>query len=294
MNEALQALTQINLDDLINAFGWQHQRLLARAVRAVFHRTGEDFARQMLAFDSDIASRGLEEAACRAERLYVRDVRLYGVDCLPDEPAIYLANHPGMTDTLALMVALAVPDLRIIALDRPFLLSLPNLNRHLFFLGDSPSQRVSLVRRVHRHLQAGGSILTFPAGHTEPDPDTQTGARASLESWTESAGVFLRFSPQIPIVPVCIRNVNWDVAIRSPLARLRRAALDQHLLSSALQLLANISLHVRPVDVKIQIGRPIRASDLGSTDRSVIHSAVLAAMRSLIATPPQGQGLSIL
>ncbi len=294
MNEALQALTQINLDDLINAFGWQHQRLLALLVRRVFYKTGEDFARQMLAFDADIASRGLEEAACRAERLYVRDVRLYGAGRLPDEPAIYLANHPGMTDTLALMAALAVPDLRIIALERPFLLSLPNLSRHLFFLGDSPQQRASLVRRAHRHLQAGGSILTFPAGQTEPDPDTQTGALASLDSWTESAGVFARFSPQTPIVPVCIRNVNWDVAIRAPLARLRRAALDQHLLSSAFQLLVNVSLQLRPVTVTIQVGRPISAGELGSTDMAVIHRAVLASMRSLMAARPQGGGTSIL
>ncbi len=294
MNDALQALTQINLDDLINAFGWQHQPFLARLVRRVFYKTGEDFARQMLVFDSDIASRGLEEAACRAERLYVRDVRLYGADRLPDEPAIYLANHPGMTDTLALMAALAVPDLRIIALDRPFLLSLPNLSHHLFFLGDSPQERASLVRRVHRHLQAGGSILTFPAGHTEPDPDTQTGALASLDSWTESAGVFVRFSPQTPIVPVCIRNVNWDVAIRTPLARLRRAALDQHLLSSALQLLANVSLQLRPVSVTIQVGTPISAGELGSTDMAVIHRAVLASMRSLMAACPPGGGISIL
>ncbi len=294
MNAALQALAQINLDDLINAFGWQHQRLLAPLVRRVFYKTGEDFARQMLAFDLDITSRGLEEAACRTEQLYVRDVRLYGADFLPDEPAIYLANHPGMTDTLALMAALAVPDLRVIALDRPFLLSLPNLSRHLFFLGDSPQQRASLVRRVHRHLQAGGSILTFPAGHTEPDPDTQTGALASLDSWTDSAGVFVRFSPETPVVPVCIRNVNWDVAIRTPLARLRRAALDQHLLSSALQLLANVSLHMRPVTVTIQVGRPIRAAELGTTDMAVIHRALLASMRALMTARPNGEGISLL
>ncbi len=290
---ALAALTQINLDDLVNAFGWQDRRLLAALVRSLFFKSGQDFAQQMLDFDAAIGSRGLAEAACMTEQLYARDVILHGADCIPDEPAIYLANHPGMTDTLAVMATLAVPDLRVIALDRPFILSLPNLTHHLFFVNDEPHERVALIRRVHRHLQSGGSILTFPAGHTEPDPETQTGAAESLQEWADSIGVFVRLSPHIPIVPVCIRNVNWDKAIQHPITRLRREPLDQHLLASALQLLANVSLRMRLVDVKIQVGAPIRASELGTTDTRVIHRAVLAAMSSLIERPPVGKGISI-
>ncbi len=293
MADPLAALTQINLDDLVNAFGWQNRRLLAALVRSLFFKSGQDFARQMLDFDSAIGSRGLAEAACMTEQLYARDVRLYRADCIPDEPAIYLANHPGMTDTLALLAALAVPDLRVIARDRPFLHSLPNLTQHLFFVKDEPHERMALVRQVHRHLQSGGSILTFPAGHTEPDPDTQTGAAESLQDWTDSVGVFVRLAPDTPIVPVCIRNVNWDKAIQHPITRLRREPLDQHLLGSAIQMLANVSLRMRPVDVKIQIGAPIRASELGSTDTRVIHRSVLAAINSLIQNPPRGEGISI-
>ncbi len=293
MADALEALTQINLDDLVNAFGWQHQRWLRRLVRMLFFKTAQDFAQQMLDFDAAIGSRGLAEAACMTEQLYVRDVRLYGADCIPDEPAIFVANHPGVTDTLALMAVLAVPDLRIIALDRPFLLSLPNIYHHLFFVTEQPEERVALVRRVHRHLQAGGSILTFPAGEQEPDPETQAGAAESLSSWTDSVGVFVRLSPATPIVPVCVSGVNWDKLIQHPITHLRRTPLDQHLLASALQLLANVSLHVRPVDVKVQVGAPIRASDLGSTDTAAIHRAVLASMKSLIQTSPRGEGTSI-
>ncbi len=293
MPDSLHVLTQINLDDLVSAFGWQHQPLLARLVHTIFFKTAQDFARQMLGFDTAIGSRGLAEAACINEQLYVRDLRLHGADLIPDEPAIFVANHPGMTDTLALMAALAVPDLRIIALDRPFLLSLPNVYQHLFFVTEQPAQRVALVRRVHRHLQSGGSILTFPAGEQEPDPETQTGAADSLASWTDSAGVFVRLSPKTPIVPVCVSGVNWDKAIQHPITRVRREPLDQHLLASALQLLANVSLHVRPVDVKIQVGAPIRARDLGSTDIAVIHRAVLSEMKALIETTPRGEGISI-
>ncbi|MGE5072124.1 MAG: 1-acyl-sn-glycerol-3-phosphate acyltransferase [Anaerolineae bacterium] len=291
---ALDALTAINLDDLVNAFGWQGEPVLARLLRAVFGKAARDFARQMLDFDRLIATRGLPEAACITGRLYVRDVRLYGADCLPDGPAIFLANHPGLTDTLALFTALARPDLRVIALDRPFLLSLPNLSRQLLFVTDDPAERVTLVRRVHRHLRSGGSILTFPAGHTEPDPAVHSGAIDSLQSWTDSAGVFVRFAPETPIVPVCIRAVTWGQAARFPLVSMRRSLDDRQLLASALQLLANVVLHARPVTVQVQVGEPIYARQLGSTDTSVVHQAVLRGMKTLLAIKPAGSGISAL
>src|SRR5512142_81902 len=192
MADALDILTEINLDDLVNAFGLQRQVSLARLVRRVFVRPARDFAGQMLAFDANVGARGIAEAACLAERLYVRDVRIFGAEQLPDGPCIFLSNHPGMTDTLALLAAVGRPDLKAIALDRPFLMSLPNLTHHLFFLSDDPQQRVALVRHVGRHLQSGGSLITFPAGHTEPDPETYPGAIASLQSWTDSVGLFAR------------------------------------------------------------------------------------------------------
>lgn len=291
---ALHNLTQINLDDLVNAFGWKDQPLLARMVRLLFFRTAREFAIQMLAFDSAIGSRGLAEAACLTERLYVRDVRLFGAECLPDGPSLMLSNHPGVTDTLALFAALARPDLKVIALDRPFLLSLPNLSQHLYFVTDQPHERASLVRRVYRHLQAGGSILTFPSGHNEPDPVNYPGAVESLQSWTDSVGVFVRLAPQTAVVPVCIRGVTWDRTVNHPLARRRRMLDDRMLLSTAFQLVANVALHMRPVTVKIQIGAPIYARDLGTTDTQVLHGAVLDSMKSLIETTPQGDGVGVL
>jgi 1-acyl-sn-glycerol-3-phosphate acyltransferase len=294
VSNALESLTQINLDDLVNAFGWQDSPLLSRLVRRVFLRPARDFAGQMLDFDHAIGTRGLAEAACLSERLYVRDVRVFGADSLPSGPCLFLANHPGMTDTLALFAALARPDLRVIALNRPFLLSLPNLSQQLYYVTDSTQERVSLVRRVHRHLRSGGSVLTFPAGHTEPDPDTYPGALTSLQSWMDSVGVFVRLAPEIAVVPVCVRGVSWDWAAHHPLTRLRRTVDDQQLLASAMQLLSNVVLHTRPVTVRIQIGDPIYARDLGSTDTAVIHRAVLGSMMSMIEHAPIDGGESAL
>jgi hypothetical protein len=294
MPSPLEALTQINLDDLLSAFGIQGRPALARAVRSFFGGAAGKFARQIVDFDTAICEAGLVRASRRTERLYVRDVRLFGADRLPAGPLLALSNHPGMTDTLALFCALRREDLKVIALNRPFLLSLPNISERLFYVTDDPAARMALVRQVSTHLRAGGAALTFPAGHTEPDPDMFPGALDSLQTWTDSVGVFLRLAPETAVVPVCVRSVFWRAAAYHPLTRLRRTPDDRQLLASALQLLAHVVFNLRPVTVRVQVGNAITARALGSTDTRAIHRAVLAEMARLIQTAPEGEGISAL
>jgi putative hemolysin len=309
MTSPIETLTQINLDDLISALGIQNHRILTQITRFLFHSTARKFAKQMIEFDSLTGKSGLVQAARSTERLYVRDVRVFGADpstlkervqagsgqcLLPDSAFLALSNHPGMTDTLALFTALNRDDLKIIALNRPFLLSLPNLSQRLFYVTENPAERVALVRHVSAHLRNGGSILTFPAGHNEPDPDTYDGALDSLQSWTDSVGVFIRLAPQTPIVPILVRNVVWKRMAHSPITRIKRTRAERELLVVALQLLMMVIFDIKPVTVQIQIGRPITANDLGTTETQAIHQAVLAEMKRLIENPPEGEGISAL
>jgi len=294
MTSPIETLTQINLDDLINALGIQNNPTLTRITRFVFQGAARKFAKQMIDFDSMAGTRGLAEAARLTEQLYVREVRVFGVDCLPDSAFLALSNHPGMTDTLALFAALKRDDLKIIALDRPFLLSLPNIGKQLYYVTENPADRVALVRHVSAHLRNGGSILTFPAGHNEPDPDVYDGAVNSLQSWTDSVGVFLRLAPQTPILPIVIRSVVWKRMAHSPVIRIKRTRDERELLVVALQLLAMVMFDIKPVTVTVQIGKPITVKELGTTETQVIHQAVLAEMKRLIENPPEGAWQSAL
>lgn len=294
MSQRLSSLTNINLDDLVGAFGWQNHPVLAAVARRVFGGVAQRFACEMLEFDANTGEHGLVEAARRTERLHVRDVRVFGADRLPSGRFLALSNHPGMTDTLALFAALNRPDLHVIALDRPFLLSLSNISEHLFYLSDQPGNRVLVVRQVARYLGNGGALLSFPAGHNEPDPDVYAGAVDSLKTWIDSAGVFVRLVPNTPVIPVCVRSVTWPRTAHHPLARLRRRRDDQQLLGSALQLLAHLTLRARPVSVRVQIGNPIVVGDRKVFDSAALHEAVLAEMKQLIETPMQGAGVSAL
>ena len=292
--EQLHALTQINLDDLVSSFGWQAQSVLARLLRGIFYKPAQTFAKLMLEFDMAISERGLVNASRLIEKRFVRDVRVFGLDRVPDSAFLALSNHPGMTDTLALFCALNHPNLKIIALDRPFLMALPNLSKQLFYVKEDAVSRMKLVRQVSGHLRNGGTALTFPAGEIEPDPNVYPGAVDSLQSWTDSVGVFIRMAPDTVILPMLVRNVIWDKLANHPLLKVKKTSFEREKLAAALQLLTMVMWNIKPVTVTVQIGKPIDSKELGGTNTQVIHQAVLTEMKHLIENPPIGDGVSVL
>ena len=289
----LNDLTGINLDDLVSSFGWEHRPGLARVLRRTFLRPARKFAQVMLEFDDEVGISGLANAARLMLRKYVRGVRLFS-DSLPAGPFLGLSNHPGMADTLALFSALDRADLKIIAVDRPFLKSLTNISQQLFYVTDDPAARMSLVRQVSGHLRSGGAVLTFPAGEIEPDPNVYSGALEALNGWTDSVGVFIRMAPETAILPVLVRGVIWDKTARHFLVRLKKTREEREKLAAAFQLLFHISLNAKPLDITVQVGKPITVMELGSKDTQIIHQAVLAEMQRLIENPPEGPGESVL
>lgn len=295
MTDPLTALTDINLDDLVAAFGWQAQPALAGLLRRIFYAPARKFALQMLDFDRMTGESGLPQASQRTLYHFVRDVEMFGQENIPkDGPVLFLSNHPGMTDTISLFATIARSDLRIFALDRPFLQSMPSVSRQLLYLNDDPKKRTDAVKRAATHLRNGGAVLTFPAGEIEPDPDVYSGAIEALGNWTDSAGVFLRFAPETKIAPVLVRRVLWDKAVKHPLTLIRSNRKDRERLGTSLQLLSNIMFDTRPITVRVQFAKPISIDEIGSTDMAAIHAAVLKRMRGLIQNPPQGKGSSVL
>lgn len=294
MTSNLEALTEINLDDLVSSFGWQNIPPLAYGLRRLFTQPAQKFARQMLGFDESVGESDLAEAARRLMKThYVRDARVHGREHVPaDKPALFLSNHPGMADTLALFAAINRHDLRIIAVQRPFLESLQNTTRQLIFIDDDPAKRMNAVRQVSAHLKNGGAALTFPAGKIEPDPDVYDGALDSLNEWTDSAGVFLRFARDAVIVPTLVSGVIWDASARHFLTRLKRERFDREKLAAALQLLAMVVRDARPTTPHVRFAKPITLEEVGSTEAQAIHAAVLQRMRGLIENKPNDDGVS--
>src|SRR6266498_4185032 len=136
MPSQLDTLTQINLDDLVSSFGWQRRPLLAAMLRGLFARPARKFAGQMVEFDNLVGQVGLSEASCRIlQKRYISDLRVHGRENIPASgPVLVLSNHPGMTDNISLFAAVHRLDLRIIAIQRPFLESLSHISPQLSYI----------------------------------------------------------------------------------------------------------------------------------------------------------------
>jgi len=291
LTDSLAVLKEINLTDLVTSFGWQDHRLLRNLTRGVFQKPAETFARQMLSFDHEVGKSGLSNAGLALLQSYARSLRVIGRENIPTGPVLFLSNHPGMVDTLALFSTLdRRRDLRVIAVHRPFLAALVNTSQSLDYLDDDPRRRITLVRKASAHLRAGGAILTFPSGQIEPDPDVYPGAVEALQGWTDSVEVFVRIAPETVVVPVLVSGVIWRKAARHPTIYLKRDQFERERLAAALQLLAHVVLKRRPLDVVVQFGEPISAAHLNKTGKGAVHQAVLEQMEGLINHRGEGAG----
>jgi len=296
MSSSIEALTEVNLQDLVSAFGWQRRPALRAVLRTLFRGLARRFARYMLEFDDDVGRLGLPEGSRRfARRRLARDVRVF---CREHVPAggslLVLSNHPGMSDTVALFAAINRSDLKIIALQNPFLSSLVNVSEHLYYIGEDEAEKVRLFRQAAAHLRRGHAALTFPAGRIEPDPEVHEGAADSLAGWSDSAGIFMRFAPETVIVPALVSGVIWERTARHWLTRIRRNREEREQLAAALQLLVTLTRKEPPSVVKVRFARPVTLAEIGAPETARIHRAVIARMRELLDNPPRGEGVSAL
>lgn len=281
----LQALTAINTQDFLAAFGMENLRQGRKALDVLCWLPALRFARQMVQYDQLVGKSDLHTASQQILNHYVQRLEIDGQQNIaPDGPLLVLSNHPGMTDALVLFASLRRSDLRIVAAQRPFLQALPNINRKLIFVPEQDGQRMGVVRSVVSHLRLGGAILTFPAGQIEPDPISMTGAVESLAHWSESITIFSRLVPDLMIVVAIVSGVLWPAATQSPVTRLRRQQKDRERMGAALQVLIQITLpFYKPVTTRVVFSQAITPADIPrSNEAGSITGAITARARQLI------------
>jgi 1-acyl-sn-glycerol-3-phosphate acyltransferase len=275
---SVETLTELNIVDLLDSAGLL--RLRGTPLSRLFRPAARRFARTAHEFDTRVGEQGLAQGSAWLMSRMTAGIVTSGLEYVPPQgPVIILANHPGMTDTVALFTSLACrPDLRVIASDRPFLRALPNVARQLIFLPDEESGRMAVIRTAARHLQEGGALLTFPAGEIEPDPAAfgPQRAAASLQSWSGSYALFARLAPRTRFVPALVSHVISPDAQRHPLTLLRRTARNKEKLAAALQVTLP---RYRDLVAKVTFGHPM---DAGAEGAQALGASIAAQMRRLI------------
>ncbi|WP_299024990.1 lysophospholipid acyltransferase family protein [uncultured Thermanaerothrix sp.] len=278
-----QTLTEINLGDVLEALGVDRDSPLGRGLAVSLRPSARKFARQILTFDHWVAEVGLHRAASRFISMYVNYLEIKGESFIPHHgPLLVLANHPGLSDALALFTALPRNDLRILAAERPFLDALPAVKGYLIQVSEDESARVGVIRQAIRHLRSGGVLLNFPAGRIEPDPAVLPGACGALDTWSESIGVFVRAVPQATILPIIVSGVLSSAALRHPITRLRKSPRDRERLAAMLWILMRLHRPGHwPVNVTVHVLPPLEAARLSSLHEvRAITQAVIAHIKA--------------
>jgi 1-acyl-sn-glycerol-3-phosphate acyltransferase len=190
-------------------------------------------------------------------------------------PLLIVANHPGLSDAVALLAALGRDDAWIVAANYPFLRALRLASQRFLFVSDDRGTRLSTIRRIVSALRRNETVVLFPAGGLELDPAlSRCAALASLTTWSRSIELLVRLAHGTVVVPAAVRGVVSRSAFDHPLAKRRDGLKDRQRMATLLQL----ALPAYRADrVHITFGVPIAAGG----GRGV-HGAVLEAMHALI------------
>jgi hypothetical protein len=275
--ERIEVLTQVCVDELLEAFGLGEPSRGRRALELLSRIPARRLARQIATYDAIVGESGLAAGGAWALERMAGRVEVEGRENVPPEgPLLLVANHPGLADSLALFATLPRRDVRLVAAEMPFLKPLPNTSRHLIYVAEASPGRFGVVRTATRYLKSGGTVLIFPAGEIEPDPAVLPGAIEVLGRWSESLDIFARLVPDLTVVPAAISGVLSPVALHNPLVLVRRRPRDREWLASRLQMLVPF---LRNVTTRVVFGRPVYAVDVVD---GMVRGAVLEEMQRLI------------
>ena len=233
-------------------------------------------------FDQAAGQLSFPEAARIVLSRFITRLEVDGDESVPRKgPLLVAANHPGAADVLAIAASLPRTDLKVVVSSLPFFRNLPNSARHFIYTAHENShQRMEVVRSSIRHLRQGGSVLIFPRGAVEPDPELLPGAEESLAEWSTSLGIIARAVPQAKVVPAIVSGVVARRSLRNPMTHLRSEPRERQKLAEIIQVLQQMVLPLRPaVSARLSFGRPIRA--FGQDARAVTRLVVETAQRLL-------------
>ncbi len=223
------------------------------------------FASFMRSADLKVGMRSLCEAARDLLPRFSGGWQVQGGEHLPkDGPLLVVSNHPGATDSLAVLAVLERPDVHMVANARPTLEILPNTSEHVLYLRKQVDTRMATLRNLIQLLEKGNTVVLFPRGGMEPEPALFPGALESLSKWSESIGVLLNKVPETMLQLILTQDVLTREAWEHPLTKLGKTLAQKHEISVILQLIVQSLFNKWKIPIRVTLPDPIAATDLDS------------------------------
>ena len=278
MDTSLTMLTRANVREVLAAFKLDRLGRLQPFADWLASFPARRLSRQILQFDDIVRLRGLAAAGRHILDEFTSGTNIEGQQHVPSlGPLLAVSNHPGVVDAMAICVALGRSDLKIIASEREILQLLPGVSSRLLFVEQWAGSRPGLLREAARHLRQGGSLLNFPAGTIEPDP--QLRASDTLGDWSSSSELLVRLVPETMVLPIAVSGVISRAAHRHPIARHFVDPAEREWAAATLQVLCR---HLRRAEVRIVIGKPI---SMGHDSQGVTLRTSMAALLARASDP---------
>jgi hypothetical protein len=238
-------------------------------------------------FDDWVRHSGFVEAARLALPRFISDYSAQGLEQIPREgPLLITSNHPGAYDALLIAVCVGRNDLKIMANDIGFLRGLPFTREHILFRAHAAHARVNALRSAIRHLRSGGTLLIFPSGHIDPDPEILPGGQQALRDWSPSVELMMRYAPQTRVLVTIVSGVLVAGCVRSPLTRIRRQESTRQGIAEGLQIIQQVLFNRRfSLFPRLSFDEPVTLADLhGLSGMSDTMEALIHRAQSLLTT----------
>ncbi len=267
-----QIVARESAETLVGRPGGLRVEILRQLIRPVAHQ----LAGRFVTYDRALGEAGLRHGSAWIVDAATGGLTVEGREHVPARgPLLVVANHPGLSDAVALVSALGRDDAWIVTAEYPFLRALRLASRRFLFVPDDRADRLPVFRRIVSKLRSGETVVVFPAGGLEPDPAlSPVAALASIPCWSRSIQLLAEVTPDTLVVPAAIHGAVSRSAFDHPLAKRRGALSERQRMASLIQL----TLPAYQADrVRITFGAPIEPSRTPD-----ILAAVLTAMHALI------------
>jgi len=236
---------------------WGMERLVGRWLSSVL-----DIA---LEFDRQIEDESLTSACAWISEKCGHPVKVHGAENIPpDGPVLLIANHPGYFEGMAITAQLPRQDLKVLVGGIPYFSNLPNMKNRIMYTDRSTERNIVALRKVIRHLRSDGSVLIFPTGHADPDPDYMEGAHRRFEDWSDSIALIMARVPETRLVPVVVSGILEPQFINHPLARRQSELVPRMRVAGFFQIYSQFRSENRPPlsHPRVTFGVPIDGETL--------------------------------
>src|SRR6185503_13108201 len=207
-------------------------------VRRIIRPVANHVAGRFVTYDRALGEAGMREGSTWIVDDATGGLHVEGRERVPTEgPLLVVANHPGLTDAMALLAALGREDAWIVTANYPFLRAMRLASRRFLFVSDDRGDRLSAFRSIVSRLRAGDTVVVFPAGGLELDPAlSRTAAVASLATWSRSIELLARLVPGTLVVPAAISGVVSRSAFDHRFAKRREPIKERQRMATLLQI----------------------------------------------------------